>query len=317
MITLQQIKKVRWVWAAVAIVLLWVVLSIGTGQFRLSNLSGVVASAAFLTTVAIGQMFVITSGGGNIDLSIGSTITLSAYVATGLLNGSDAALVWVIPLIIAMGLGIGAVNAFLVVKIRIPAIIATLAVGYLLVTATLLTNRSFNTYAVSPFMSALTTAKVAGIPVISLAALALTVLAAFLLGKTIFGRRLLAVGQNAEAAAVAGISVGWVTAQTFLISGALASINGALVAAYAGGAFLDMGTPYLLQSVGSVVIGGTLIFGGSSTALGTYLGAILLTMIVTTMQILGLKNGTQEMVQGVMIIAVLALAGSGLANQKH
>jgi ribose transport system permease protein len=72
-----------------------------------------------------------------------------------------------------------------------------------------------------------------------------------------------------------------------------------------------MGTPYLLQSVGAVVLGGTLIAGGSATAMGTLFGAVLLVMIVTTLQIAGLPPGIQDILQGVVIIAVLAVAGPG------
>lgn len=95
----------------------------------------------------------------------------------------------------------------------------------------------------------------------------------------------------------------------------LAALDGALLFAHAGGAFLEMGRPYLLQSVGAVVVGGTLIFGGSATALGTLLGSVLLVLIVTTMQIAGLPGGVQDMVQGAVIIAVLAAAGSGLSRR--
>ena len=79
--------------------------------------------------------------------------------------------------------------------------------------------------------------------------------------------------------------------------------------AYVGGAFLEMGQPFLLQSLGAVVLGGSLIFGGASTALGTFFGCVLLVLIVTTMQIAGLPSGMQDIVQGLVIIAVLALAG--------
>jgi ribose transport system permease protein len=89
----------------------------------------------------------------------------------------------------------------------------------------------------------------------------------------------------------------------------LASLNGLLLGAYIGGAFLEMGQPYLLQSIAAVVLGGTLIFGGSATALGTLFASILLILIVTTMQIIGLPPGVQDIVQGIVVIFVLALAG--------
>jgi ribose transport system permease protein len=84
-----------------------------------------------------------------------------------------------------------------------------------------------------------------------------------------------------------------------------------LLSAYSGGAFLEMGSPYLLQTVGAVVLGGTLIAGGSATPVGTLFGALLLVLIIVTMQVAGLPLGAQDIVQGVVIILVLALAGPG------
>ncbi len=87
-------------------------------------------------------------------------------------------------------------------------------------------------------------------------------------------------------------------------------LSGILLSAQAGSTFLDMGSPLLLQSVGVVAPSGALIFGGSAAAAGTIFGSVLLFLIVTTMQTAGLPAGTQEIIQGVVIIAVLAFAGN-------
>jgi len=305
----------RWSFSGVGILLLWSVLSLATAQFSLSSLSGVASSASFLAVAAIGQMFAVATGGGNVDLSIPSVITLSAFLTMIVSGGSDAGLVRALPLVLVVGLATGAVNAALILRLRIPAIIATLAVGYVLDTAALLANRRFTTYAVSPILRTLASAHLWGVPAILLFAGALATGSAALIGRTGFGRTLMALGQNATAASLAGVRVGRITTVAFMLSGALAAIDGALLSAHTGGAFLGMGRPYLLQSVGAVVVGGTLIFGGSATALGTLLGSVLLVLIVTTMQIAGLPGGVQDMVQGAVIIAVLAAAGSGLSRR--
>jgi ribose transport system permease protein len=313
----QWVETRRWIWSLAGIVILWLVLSVLTSRFSLQSLSGVAASAAFLLFPSLGQMIVVTTGRGNIDLSIPSVITLSAFLSVNIVDGSDARLALGLGAVAAVGLGVGAVNAFLVLALRIPAMIATLATGYILATATLLANRSFSTYRVSPALAWFTTGKVAGVPVIVLAALAATALAAFVLSRTVFGRALSAVGQNRRAAELAGVPASRVIAIAFLASGVAAGLTGALLSARAGGAFLDMGSPFLLQSVGAVVLGGTLIFGGCATAFGTLCGSVLLVLIVTTMQIAGLPGGTQEIIQGAVIIAVLALAGvAGRENRR-
>lgn len=305
----------RWVWSLVGVLIIWGILSLITDRFSLHSLSGVVASASFLVLAALGQMFVVTTGRGNIDLSIASVIALSAFVSLIVIGGSDGRIVLGLLAVLGIGLAVGSVNAVLVVLFRIPAMIATLATGYVLATATLVANRFIAGAVASPTLAFIAGGKVGGVPVIFIIALASVALSSLVLGKLAYGRTLSATGQNVRAARLAGIRTGRVTSIAFLISATLAALDGALLGAYVGGAFLEMGAPYLLQSVGAVVLGGSLIFGGSSTALGTLFGCILLVLIVTTMQIAGLPPGTQDIVQGVVIIGVLALAGRPLLRR--
>lgn len=306
----------RWSFSAIGIVLLWMALSVATAQFSLDSLSGVASSASFLAVAAIGQMFAVTTGGGNVDLSIPGVITLSAFMTMILSGGTNAGLLLAMPVALMIGLLTGAVNALLVLLLRIPAIIATLAVGYVLDTATLLANRRFTTYAVSPLLRTLASGHLWGVPVVLIFALLLSAGAALLISRTYYGRWLLASGQSGLAADLAGVRVARTIAIAFLLSGGLAAVDGMLLSAHTGGAFLEMGRPYLLQSVGAVVIGGTLIFGGSATALGTLLGSVLLVLMVTTMQIAGLPGGAQDVMQGIVIIAVLAAAGSRINRRS-
>jgi ribose transport system permease protein len=313
--TLDWMRNNRWSFAAAGVAMLWLLLSVITSHFNLNSLSGVASSASFLAIVAIGQMFVVGSGSGNIDLSLPGVMTVSAFVTLILSQGTNAGLVLALPAVLAIGLATGAANAFLVVKLRIPAIIATLAVGYVLDSATLIANRELEVFTVSSMLRSISSARVAGIPAILLLALALIVLAAATIRATSYGRTLMAVGQNATAAHLAGARVGRTVTIAFLISSVLGALGGTLLSAHAGGAFLQMGEPYLLQSVGAVVIGGTLITGGSVTALGTFFGSILLVLLVTTMQVSGWSPGMQQVVQGAIIIAILAAAGSGTSTR--
>jgi ribose transport system permease protein len=305
----------RWSFAAAGVAMLWLLLSVITSHFNLNSLSGVASSASFLVIVAIGQMFVVGSGSGNIDLSLPGVMTVSAFVTFIFSQGTNAGLLLALPAVLAIGLATGAANAFLVVKLRIPAIIATLAVGYVLDSATLIANRELEVFTVSSMLRSISSARVVGVPAILLLALALIILAAATVRRTSYGRTLMAVGQNATAAHLAGARVGRTVTIAFLISSVLGALGGTLLSAHAGGAFLQMGEPYLLQSVGAVVVGGTLITGGSVTALGTFFGSILLVLLVTTMQVSGWSPGMQEVVQGAIIIAILAAAGSGISKR--
>ena len=309
-------RRHRWIWAALGVAILWVALSLGTERFSLASISGVARSASFLAIVALGQMFVVATGRGNIDLSVAGVVTLSAFVTVTLADGSNAMLPVALGVTLAMGAVVGLVNAFLVVRLGIAAMIATLAMGYVLATATLMVNRQVRGFETAPALEWVASGRIGDVPVIALVAIGATALAAFVVGRTAFGQTLSATGQNLRAAELAGVRTGRTITAAFVTSAVSASLAGALLSANVGGAFLDMGTPYLLQSVGAVVLGGSLIFGGFSTALGTLLGALLLVLIVTTMQIWGLPTGAQDVVQGVVIIAVLALAGGRALRRR-
>jgi ribose transport system permease protein len=297
-----------WVWALLGTLLLWTVLSAGSGQVSISSLSGILASAAVLCVVAIGQMLVVTTGDGAVDLSIPNVMTLSGFLATSVIDGRDSQLVSGLAVVVFLGSAVGIFNALTVNHLRIPPIITTLAVGYILTTGTLLFNRGFRTYAISPLLVSLVSTRIADIPALLILALVLSFLAYLLLHRTVYGRSLAAMGQNSGAAYLAGVGVKSTRLVAYVLSGALAALGGVLLSARVGGAFLEMGNPFLLQSVGAVVVGGSSILGGKSTALGTFLGSIFLVMVVTTMQVLRLAGGLQQVAQGILIMLVLALA---------
>src|ERR1700728_3866392 len=103
----------RWIWACIGVAILWAILSIVTSQFSLSSLEGVAISSSFLALVALGQMSVVTTGGGNIDLSIASVMTLSAYIALIVVGGHDNRLFLGVVATLGLGLLVGAMNASL------------------------------------------------------------------------------------------------------------------------------------------------------------------------------------------------------------
>ncbi len=302
------LRDQRWIWAFAGALAVWVAMGLVTNGVRLESLASNGVAASFLIIAAIGQMYVVTSGRGAIDLSIPGVITLSAFVATGFIHGSDARLLIGIPLILVMGAAIGAVNGGVVLFLRIPPIIATLAIGYVLTTAALLYNQGFAVFRVSPLLTSLARGRLLAVPTIVLFACGVAALAALGLRRTVFGRSLLAIGQNLEAARLAGIEVNRVQLVAYVVSGVCAALTGTLLSARVGGAFLGMGDSYLLESIAGVVIGGTLVFGGRSTTLGTMFGCLFLVLLVTAMQAAGFPIGTQNIVKGALIVLVLIVA---------
>jgi ribose transport system permease protein len=146
------------------------------------------------------------------------------------------------------------------------------------------------------------------VPLVLLIAIALVVLLTLMLTWTRYGKCLTAVGQNLDAARLTGMPVNLVRGVAYFLCSTLAAFGGIMISAQVNGAFLGLGDPYLLQTVGSVVVGGTLIFGGRAVPLGTLLGSLFLVLLVTAMQVAGLKIGGQLVAEGLFIILVLFLA---------
>jgi len=306
---LKSIRNVSWIWAALAAVAMWLLLGLFAHNLNLESLIETSVTASFLAIVAMGQMLVVTTGRGAIDLSIPSIITFAAYLSVGLSKGSNVNLLYVIPLALAIGGGIGLLNALIVLFLRIPPIIATLGMGYIVTTLILIYNPHYRSTYISSLLMHLSRDRVLGVfPAIVIIAIALAVLISLMFKYTKFGKSLTALGQNLEAAHLCGIDVNLIQAITYMISGVLAAFGGILISARVGGAFLSLGDPYLLETVGSVVVGGTLIFGGKAVPAGTFFGSLFLVLLVTAMQVAGMRIGGQYIAEGLLIILVLFVA---------
>ncbi|MCL6521450.1 MAG: ABC transporter permease [Firmicutes bacterium] len=268
--------------------------------------------AGFLVVVGLGQMLVITGGAGGIDLSVSGMVTLAAILQATVAHGRDgAAMLAGVGAALGAGLLLGAVNGALVVGLRLPAMVATLATGFMLDSLIQLYYGVGQGGAPSPALARWVHGSLLGLPDMLWLSLLLTALAGLLLQHTRYGRHLEAGGQSEAAAELTGIRVGRVRFLSYVLSSLAASLGGVLLGAYAGGAFLGMGSPYQLGSIAAVVLGGSLIAGGRSTALGVFGGAVLLRFLETGMQATGLSAGARNVLEGAMIILVLALRRAG------
>jgi ribose transport system permease protein len=309
MLNLRILNRIPWIWAAAGALIMWVALGLFAHNLNVESLIATSSNASFLAIVALGQMLVITTGRGAIDLSIPNVITLSAFLSAGMTSGSDLHAMYAVPVVLLVGAFIGLVNAFTVLCVRIPPIIATLGTGYIITTAVLIYNQHFTTAYVAPVLTHVARDRVFGVvPLVLLITIAIVVLLSLMLTQTRYGKCLTAVGQNLDAARLAGIPVNLIRGLAYVLCSMLAAFGGIMISAQVNGAFLGLGDPYLLQTVGSVVVGGTLIFGGRAVPLGTLLGSLFLVLLVTAMQVAGLKVGGQLVAEGLFIIFILFLA---------
>ena len=308
MILREMFSRHTWLYTVIGSIILWLAISTITGSYSFDSVIANGVSAAILCIPSLGQMIVITTGRGAIDLSIPSVITLSAFLSTGIADGRNSHLPLAVLAVLGATVAIGFANAFLVLLLRIPAIIATIAMGYILTTACLIYNHYYTAVTIPSALTAVIRNRVFGIPYSLLFVAVLIVLTAWLLKRTRYGLTLSAVGQNLEASYLAGLRINLIQVVAYVWCSVLAGLAGILIATRVGGAFLGMGDSYMMETVGSVVIGGTLIFGGKATAVGTYFGALFLGLVGTAMYIAGLSIGGQNIIKGVIVVAVLLLA---------
>lgn len=297
-----------WIWSFVAALSVWLATIAVTGGASTVGLSqAALTFGAFSVLVGIGQMFVITLGPGNIDLSVPATMTLSGTVALKYMDGADGLILHGLLIAVAVGIAVGVLNYALIKALRIPPIIATLSMSFIVQSAAIWTNRGLR---VKPpqALADFTTQTSFGIPNIALLALMISIAAWVLLHRTPYGRWIAAIGQSLPAARMAGIAVDGNRFVTYLLCAVLAAVCGYLLACFSGGAALNMGSEYLLMSIAVVVIGGTAVAGGDSNVPGIWGASLFMFLVVSMLNTYGLGAGVRLIMTGAIIIIVILLA---------
>jgi ribose transport system permease protein len=308
MSVLRTLMAKPWIWSFVAAAGVWLVTIAFTGGASAVGLSqAALTFAAFSIIVGIGQMFVITLGPGNVDLSIPATMTLAGTVALKIMDTSNSMILVGLLVALVIGLAIGIVNYGLIKLLRIPPIIATLSSSFIIQSAAISYNRGIR---IKPpqALADFTTATTLGIPNLAYLALLVSVVAWIALEKGIYGRWVSAVGQNMRSARMAGVPVDGVRAATYLLCAALASLAGLLLSCFSGGAALNMGAEYLLTSIAVVVIGGTAVAGGYANLPGIWGASLFLFLVVSMLNTYGASAGIRLLLTGGIIIAVIIAA---------
>lgn len=269
------------------------------------NLLNLLRQSAPLLVVAVAMTFVVTTGG--IDLSVGSTVALaSALSAIGLRAGLPWPLV-AAGLLLAGG-GVGAVQGWFVAWQRIPAFIVTLAGLSVLRGAALLLTQGFSVpVPVDSGFVALGRGWVAGVPIPAALAVLVAALGHVALRETVYGRRVVAVGANAEAARRAGMPARRVVASTYVLTGVAAAAAGLIIAARLGSGSSNAAAGFELDVIAAVVLGGTSLMGGSGSVLGTVLGALAVAVIGNGLILCHVSPFLTGIVTGAILLAAVWL----------
>lgn len=281
------------------------------------NLTNVLRQITVNAIMAVGQTFVIITAG--IDLSVGSLIALTGVVmaqaANALPFGGPGNFIATLIIGLAVGCLAGYINALPVVKLGLPPFITTLAMmqvarGLAFILAHGQPIPVANSVPFDWLGTGYLLNGIPGFPGIPYAVLVMAVVAivfALLLGRTAYGRYVLALGGNEEAARLAGINTGRVKTLVYVISGGCAALAGLLLMARFSSGAPQNGTGYELQAIAAVVVGGTSLMGGRGTIVGTFFGALLIGVLYNVMNLLHVESYTQLIVLGVVILLAVVL----------
>jgi rhamnose transport system permease protein len=303
--------RAREVGIGVVLLLVFGVTTLHNHDFATANsVQQLLSGAALIAILGVGETLVIVTR--NVDLSVGSTVGLSAYIVGDLFKyhpGTPVILGFVVG--IAVGAVIGAVNGFITAALRVPSLVVTLAMLYiirgvdgLIVNGVIITSSNVpNAFIAIGFRT------IAGIPWLAIIAFAVVVIVAYAMRSFRSGRDLYAIGSNPEAAALAGVPVARRVFTAFVISGSLAGLAGALFLALHAEVDVTGGTGYELLVVAAVVVGGVAIFGGSGTVVGAALGALLLNTINQALVASRVSAFWNEAIAGALLL--LAVGGRG------
>jgi ribose transport system permease protein len=309
------LRRFPWILSYVAATLVWIgAIAYTGGEGAGAMLTTALSLAVFTVVVGVGQMFVITLGPGNIDLSLPANIGLASAVAMKTMDGLDSNVAQGLAAALGCGFAVGAANYLLIWALRIPPIIATLSASFIIHSIDIAYGRGLQIKP-PPGFADFTNIQFAGIPLLAILVALFAILAGVALNLTVYGRSVLAIGQNARAARFAGVKVEPIRFATYAMCGALGGLDGALLAGYFRGANVDIGNEYQLLSIAVVVIGGASVAGGKANTPGVWGGALFLVLLQTMLNTYGVGAGLRLLLTGVIIVAIIAAAGGEMPGR--
>ncbi|MFJ5864703.1 ABC transporter permease [Streptomyces parvus] len=263
-------------------------------------------NATILVLVATGQALVVITR--NVDLSVGSTLGISAFAAGTYLQGGGHPMVAVV-LAVLLGVGFGLLNGLLVSLGQVPALVVTLGTLYIIrgIDSIWVGSRQITAADLPDGFVDFGSGGVSAVPWLALIALAVLVSTAYYLRHFGSGRELYALGSNPEAARLAGIPVRRRILLAYTFCGALAGLAGALYLARFGNVDSGTGMGYELTVVSAVVVGGVVFTGGSGSVYGAALGALLLTSVNSVLPALGVSSVWVLAINGTLLILAIAV----------
>lgn len=305
----RRFRLASWAPVLVLVVLCAVIAAINPNFLSFGNFVRISQAAMIPLVLGMGATFIILMG--SIDLSVEGVLTLGAVVLSVLVingaNGNDLGLIGV-ALVLLIGAAVGCVNGVVHVRLKIPSFMTTLGTWFIGVG---LGNALLGGIAVrinDPMIRGLAIDRFLGFPWGVWLALACLAIAYVIQDHTRLGRYIYALGGGEELAALSGIPVARTRILAFTLAGVFYAVGGILAAAQLGLGNAQIGTGRLFTTITAVVVGGTALSGGQGSVLQTFVGVLIVVVLSNGMVLMGIPPTVQQAVQGLMIIAAVALS---------
>lgn len=303
----EALLRARELGIAIVIVLVVAITGLNNHYFLDSqSIQQLLSGAALIALLSVGETLVIITR--NVDLSVGSTVGLSAYIVGDLFKHAHIAVVTGFVVGIAIGAVVGAVNGLVTTVLRVPSLVVTLAMLYVIrgVDGVIVNGHTIDPDSIPHAFTAVGYQTLFGVPWLAIIVVVVVAIAGYAMRTFRASRDLYAIGSNPEAAALAGIPAGRRVFSAFVISGTLAGLAGTLFLALHAQVDNSGGLGYELTVVAAVVVGGVAIFGGSGTVVGAALGALLLNTINQALVASKVSSFWNQAVAGALLLAAIA-----------
>lgn len=282
------------------------------------NISDILRSISIVTLIAVGVTLSLTING--LDLSVGSTAGLATILSASMLvlHRQELIVAIIVPIIAAVLIGL--VNAFLVVKVKIPDILATLSMMFIVQGALLTYTKGYAIYANMPLADGgrapgifipsfihIGQGEILGIPIPVLIMLLAVLVVHIFLTYTKYGRFFYVTGGNMEAARLSGVPVNKYRVYAYVLSALFAGIGGVVLAARIGVGEVNAGAPFLMDAVAAAYIGFSVFGAGKPNVIGTLFGSILIGVLLNGLTMLNVPYYTQDIIKGAVLAGALAI----------
>jgi ribose transport system permease protein len=277
------------------------ILALTTDSFlTVNNIINVLLQTSIIAILAVGVTFVIITGGN--DLSMGMVMAIASAVGVGSVKilGGPWWLGMLFTIVVAILFGV--LNGYIVAYLEVPAFLTTLSTKFIAKGLTLVVSKGVSWFGLPAAYVFIATARPLGIPFIILVVVVLYVLFHFHLKRTIFGRRIYAIGSNRESARVSGINVRLNQMLAYIQCGFLVGIASILLAARMDSFWAAMGTDLEFNAIAGTIIGGTSMRGGIGSLTGTFMGVMLMGVINNALNLYGVDANWQEAARGFVIL---------------